>query len=191
MTTLLIAEHDNKSLRDATNKALTAAKAIGRRRARAGRRQGLPSPRRRPPPSSTASPRCCWRTAPAYEHQLAEPLAALIVSLAGNYDAHRRAGDHRRQELDAACRGAARRDADLRNHQGDRARHVRAADLCRQRHPDGEVVGSEEGHHRAHLDLPGGGRGRLGADRDHATRPTIRRCRLSSARSCRSPTGRS
>src|SRR5690606_22989498 len=29
MTTLLIAEHDNKSLKDATAKALTAAKALG------------------------------------------------------------------------------------------------------------------------------------------------------------------
>ena len=29
MTALLIAEHDNKSLKDATNKALTAAKALG------------------------------------------------------------------------------------------------------------------------------------------------------------------
>ena len=29
MTTLLIAEHDNKSLKDSTNKALTAAKALG------------------------------------------------------------------------------------------------------------------------------------------------------------------
>ena len=29
MTTLLLAEHDNKSLKDATTKALSAAKAIG------------------------------------------------------------------------------------------------------------------------------------------------------------------
>ena len=29
MTTLLLAEHDNKSLKDATSKALTAAKALG------------------------------------------------------------------------------------------------------------------------------------------------------------------
>ena len=29
MPTLLLAEHDNKSLKDATNKALTVAKAIG------------------------------------------------------------------------------------------------------------------------------------------------------------------
>ena len=29
MTTLLLAEHDNKSLKDSTAKALTAAKALG------------------------------------------------------------------------------------------------------------------------------------------------------------------
>ena len=29
MTTLLLAEHDNKSLKDSTNKALTAAKQLG------------------------------------------------------------------------------------------------------------------------------------------------------------------
>jgi len=29
VTTLLLAEHDNKTLKDATNKALTAAKALG------------------------------------------------------------------------------------------------------------------------------------------------------------------
>ena len=29
MTTLLLAEHDNKTLKDATPKALTAAKALG------------------------------------------------------------------------------------------------------------------------------------------------------------------
>ena len=41
MATLLLAEHDNKSLKDATSKALTAAQAAGRRRPRAGRRQRL------------------------------------------------------------------------------------------------------------------------------------------------------
>ena len=64
MTTLLIAEHDNASLKDATNKALTAAAAARRRGACAGRRrerQGAPP---RPPPSSPASRRCCSPTAP-------------------------------------------------------------------------------------------------------------------------------
>ena len=49
MTTLLIAEHDNKSLKDATAKALTAAVALGAAGACAGRGQGLPSPPRMPP----------------------------------------------------------------------------------------------------------------------------------------------
>ena len=87
MTTLLIAEHDNKSLKDATNKALTAAKALGGEvhvlvagkdcRARGGRRGQA---RRRD--QGAASP-----TAPPYEHMLAEPLAALVVALAPAYDA--------------------------------------------------------------------------------------------------------
>ena len=40
-----------------------------------------------PRPSSTASTKVLLADAPAYEHALAEPLAALIVSLAGSYDA--------------------------------------------------------------------------------------------------------
>ena len=53
MTTLLLAEHDNKTLKDATHKALTAAKALGGdvHVLVAGKGAGR-SPR--PPPSSTA-----------------------------------------------------------------------------------------------------------------------------------------
>ena len=40
-----------------------------------------------PPPSSTASTKVLLADGAPYEHMLAEPLAALIVSLAGNYDA--------------------------------------------------------------------------------------------------------
>src|ERR1041384_5184476 len=50
MTTLLLAEHDNKTLKDATHKALT-------------------------------------RAGPAYGHLWAEPMAALVLSLAPGYDA--------------------------------------------------------------------------------------------------------
>ena len=65
MTTLLIAEHDNASIKDSTNKALTAATAARRRSARAGRRwRKAPRRRRKPPPSSPASRRCCSPTAP-------------------------------------------------------------------------------------------------------------------------------
>ena len=86
MTTLLVAEHDNKVLKDATNKALSAAKAIGsdvhvlvagkdcRGVAEAAAKlEGVP--------------KVLLADAGQYEHQLAEPLATLIVSLAGNYDA--------------------------------------------------------------------------------------------------------
>jgi electron transfer flavoprotein alpha subunit len=86
MTTLLIAEHDNKVLKDSTNKALTAAKALGAdvHVLVAGK-------------DCKAVAEACAKLdgvkkvvladAPAYEHRLAEPLAALIVALAGGYDA--------------------------------------------------------------------------------------------------------
>ena len=86
MTTLLVAEHDNKSLKDATAKALTAAAAMGA------------------PVDVLVAGKDCRPTAEAaaklagvgkvllaeggaYEHMLAEPTAALIVSLAPSYDA--------------------------------------------------------------------------------------------------------
>src|SRR2546422_9979540 len=86
MATLLIAEHDNKSLKDATNKALTAAKALGSEVhvlvAGAGAKGVADAAAR-----LDGVAKVLLADAPAYEHALAEPLAALIVSLAGNYDA--------------------------------------------------------------------------------------------------------
>jgi electron transfer flavoprotein alpha subunit len=86
MATLLLAEHDNKSLKDATNKALTAAKAMG------GDVHVLVAGAGAKPVADAAAKldgvaKVLLADAPAYEHALAEPLAALIVSLAGNYDA--------------------------------------------------------------------------------------------------------
>src|ERR1700731_3946072 len=68
MTTLLIAEHDNASIKDATNKALTAAAALG-----AAKLAGVK--------------KVLLADNAAYAHALAEPLAALIVALAPSYDA--------------------------------------------------------------------------------------------------------
>jgi len=86
MTTLLLAEHDNKSLKDATHKALTAAKALGAGvdvlvaglgcRAVADAAARLDGVRK-----------ALLAESQSYEHMLAEPLAALIVSLAGEYEA--------------------------------------------------------------------------------------------------------
>jgi electron transfer flavoprotein alpha subunit len=86
MATLLIAEHDNKSLKDATHKALTAAKAIG------GEVHVLVAGEGAKGAAEAAAKldgvaKVLLADAPAYAHMLAEPTAALIVSLAGNYDA--------------------------------------------------------------------------------------------------------
>jgi electron transfer flavoprotein alpha subunit len=86
MPTLLIAEHDNKTLRDATAKAVTAAQALG------GDVHVLVAGRNcRPIAEQVAKlagvSKVLLAEGEPYEHGLAEPLAALIQSLAGPYDA--------------------------------------------------------------------------------------------------------
>jgi len=86
MTTLLIAEHDNASLKDATAKALTAAKALG------GEVHVLVAGKNAKPAADAAAKldgvaKVLLADDDAYAHMLAEPTAALIVSLAGGYDA--------------------------------------------------------------------------------------------------------
>ena len=86
MPTLLLAEHDNKVLKDSTNKALTAAKALGQpvhilvagkdTKAVADAAAKLDGVQK-----------VLLADAAPYEHALAEPLAALIVSLAPSYEA--------------------------------------------------------------------------------------------------------
>jgi electron transfer flavoprotein alpha subunit len=86
MTTLLLAEHDNRTLKDATAKALTAANALGQEvhvlvagkdcrtvATDAAKLDGVK--------------KVLLADGSSYEHMLPEPMAALIQSLAGNYDA--------------------------------------------------------------------------------------------------------
>jgi electron transfer flavoprotein alpha subunit len=86
MPVLLLAEHDNKSLKDATTKALTAAKQIS-----ADVHILVAGHDCRPVADAAAKldgvKKVLLADAPVYEHMLAEPTAALIVSLAGPYDA--------------------------------------------------------------------------------------------------------
>src|SRR6185503_19030963 len=77
MTTLLLAEHDNASIKDATAKALTAAKALG------GDVHILVAGK----DCKGAADAAAKLDGVAYAHMLAEPAAALVVSLAGGYDA--------------------------------------------------------------------------------------------------------
>jgi len=86
LTTLLIAEHDNGSLKDATAKALTAARELGGEvhvlvagqdcRAAADAAARL-----------AGAAKVLLADAAPYAHQMAEPLSALIVALAPGYEA--------------------------------------------------------------------------------------------------------
>ncbi|MGA8699204.1 MAG: FAD-binding protein [Xanthobacteraceae bacterium] len=85
MPTLLLAEHDNATLKDATNKALTAAKQVG------SEVHILVAGQNCRPVAEAAAKldgvgKVLLADAPAYQHMLAEPTAALIVALAGPYD---------------------------------------------------------------------------------------------------------
>ena len=86
MTTLLIAEHDNASVKDSTNKALTAAAALG------GEVHVLVAGENARAAADAAAKlagvkKVLLADNAAYAHDLAEPLAALIVALAPGYDA--------------------------------------------------------------------------------------------------------
>jgi electron transfer flavoprotein alpha subunit len=86
MTTLLIAEHDNKALKDATHKALTAAKALGAAVHVLVAGKGCRAAAEAAAKLDGVAKVLVADSAP-YAHMLAEPTAALIVSLAGGYDA--------------------------------------------------------------------------------------------------------
>jgi electron transfer flavoprotein alpha subunit len=86
MTTLLLAEHDNKTLKDATNKALTAAKAIGQPVNVLVAGRGVRGVAEAAAKLEGVS-KVLLADDAAYEHMLAEPIAALVVSLAPAYDA--------------------------------------------------------------------------------------------------------
>jgi electron transfer flavoprotein alpha subunit len=85
MPTLLLAEHDNRHLKDATAKAMTAAKAIG-----APVHVLIAGKDCRPAAEAATKlsgvEKVLIADAPPLEHMLAEPTAALIVAIASSYD---------------------------------------------------------------------------------------------------------
>src|SRR6202171_2678551 len=84
MATLLVAEHDDKTLNGSTAKAMTAAKALGGEVALLGPGQRCQA---RAPARLAGAAKVLIAAAARYAHRLAEPVAALIVALAKNYDA--------------------------------------------------------------------------------------------------------
>jgi electron transfer flavoprotein alpha subunit len=86
MATLLIAEHDNASVKDATAKALTAALELGADVDVLVAGQGAKGAAEAASKLSGVKKVLLADNA-LYAHDLAEPLAALVVSLAPKYDA--------------------------------------------------------------------------------------------------------
>ncbi|CCD90554.1 Electron transfer flavoprotein alpha-subunit (Alpha-ETF) (Electron transfer flavoprotein large subunit) (ETFLS) [Bradyrhizobium sp. ORS 375] len=86
MATLLIAEHDNAGIKDATNKALTAAAALGADVDVLVAGQGAKGAAEAAAKLAGVK-KVLLADDAAYAHDLAEPLADLVVKLAANYDA--------------------------------------------------------------------------------------------------------
>src|SRR5258706_12243519 len=88
MTTLLMANHDPEPMKDSTNKALTAATNLGGEVhvLVAGGGEGTRAAAEAASKLKGVT-KVLLAEGPAYEHDLAEPLAALIVALAPGYDA--------------------------------------------------------------------------------------------------------
>ena len=85
MPTLLLAEHDNTTLKDATNKALTAAKALGAEVYILVAGQNCKAVAEAAAKLDGVA-KVLLADAPSYAHMLAEPTAALIVALAPPYE---------------------------------------------------------------------------------------------------------
>ena len=86
MATLLLAEHDNRSLKDATAKSLSAARQLGGDVHVVVAGSGCESVAVAAAKLDGVS-KVLVADGPTYEHQLAEPVAALLISLSANYDA--------------------------------------------------------------------------------------------------------
>ena len=182
MAVLVVAEHDNAAL-EAGDPQRRRRRQGNRRRRRAmswsPARIAAPPPR--PPPQIAGVAKVLLAEDAAYAHGLAENVAPLVVKLAAELHASAGAGDHRRQELDAARRRPARRGADLRHQRGRLARHLRAADLCRQR--DGRPCSRRTRSRSSPCAAPPSsrrGERRLGADRAGRRRPARTACPHSS-----------
>jgi len=85
MPTLLLAEHDNKVLKDATNKALTAAKALGAEVHILVAGQDCKAVAEAAAKLDGVG-KVLLADAASYAHMLAEPTAALVVALAEPYE---------------------------------------------------------------------------------------------------------
>ena len=179
---LVIAEHDNAGVRPATLNTVTAAKQLGGAVTRPDRRLAA----RRAPRSAAAAidgvAKVLHADADIFAHGLAENVAAQVLALASGYSHFLFAATASGKNI--SPRVAAKLDvgqiSDITK--VDLARHLRAADLRRQRDRDGAEPRRGQGHHRAHDRLrSGAGERRLGGGRDGRSRSATPARRRSSA----------
>ncbi len=146
MAVLVIAEHDNRALKDATDKTVTAAAELG------GPVHVLVAGSGASAVAEAAGKlagveKVLYADDPSLAHMLAEPMAALIVPLMANYDAVLAPATTTGKNI--LPRVAALLDvmqiSDIVAVVA--TRHIRAADLCRQRAANGQDQRRQEGDH--------------------------------------------
>ncbi len=190
MAVLILAKHDNAVLNDATAKTVTAAKAMG------GDIHLLVAGKDCAAVAAAGAEldgvaKVIHVDGDAYAHRLAEPLTDLVRALAGDYS--HIVFPSTTTGKNVAPRLAALLDvmviSDITGVVD--ATHLRAADLCRQRHPDRAIRRCDEDRHRARREFRGDRRpGPLPRSRPPAPPPT-RGSRPGSRTGCRRATGRS
>ncbi len=119
MAVLVVADHDNASLKDNTHKTVTAAKALS------GDVDVLVAGKGVDAVAAEAAKidgvrKVLVAESDALGKQIAEALAATVLALMANYDAMLVPATSVGQELRPARGGQARRRADLRDHRGGR-----------------------------------------------------------------------
>ena len=190
MSVLVIAEHDNASLKAATRNAVAAAAEIDADvhvlvrgpGLRPGRRGGGPGGGRR---EGARRRGCGLRTRACGECREARGRSGRRLQPCA------RALDRERQEQPAARGGPARRRPDFRHHGGRVGGHLRAAHLCGQRHGEGPVQRPGQAHHGAHDGVRrGAGRGRVRPGRGGLRLRQRRAFQLSSGASSPNPSAR-
>ncbi len=133
MASLVIAEHDNQSIRGATLNTVTAALACG------GEVHVLVAGHNAGAAAQAASQiagvtKVLHAEGEHFAHGLAENMAAQVLALASNYSHLLFPATASGKNIAPRVAAKLDRRPDLRRHQGECRRHLRAPDLRRQRH---------------------------------------------------------
>ena len=190
MAVLVIADHDNASLKDTTHKTVTAAKALSADVDVLVAGKGVDAVAAEAAKIEGVRKVLLAESDAARQADGRGGQAACVLPLMANYDAvlipatsvGKNFAPRIAAKLDVAPISEIIEVVD--------ARHLRAADLRRQRAGDRAVLRRQEGDHRARHRLQGGGRRRFGGGREDRPPAPARPRPASSPTRSSSPTGR-